>query len=830
MESLSVSSQPRRPSRHNLVEPLTSFVGREREVADVGRMLGETRLLTLFGAGGVGKTRLARRTGLQVLPSYRDGVWLVELAPLADPTTIPRAVASALGIQEEPGRDLTETLAGAVQARQVLLILDNCEHLLDGVAGLVTRLLGACPDLSILTTSREILGVAGESIHRVPSLAVPDDASLRGERGDVAAALAHHDATRLFVERAHSVQDGFQVTEQNAASIAQICRRLDGIALAIELAAARARLLTPQQIAARLDDRFRLLTNGGRAALPRQRTLRAAIDWSYDLLTEPERVFLQRLAVFAGGCTLEAAEAVTAAGPDSLDVLGRLVDRSLVTVDLSGAEARYGLLETIREYALEKLDASGEAEAVRRWHANHFLALAERTEPALHGPDQAAWLDRFELEHENFRSALSWTLGEGDAPMIALRLTRALGWFWFIRSPLSEARWLEMALTATDGPTTDIECIRARAKAFFWLGWIARFRNDPPRAFALGEKSLALSRAIGDRPAEAFTLAIMGTLLRDLGDYPRARAAAERGIVLARETGEQRATAHGLYALASIIFYERYVAPYAGPDGSCPVPFPSWSLLDLPQATLDQLPITLLEESLAISRQLGDLWGMAVALTGGGGLTAYSIVAGDFARATSACRESLDLHWRIHGVRSVGLALRGFGHIALGQGEPARAARLLAAFRRQYELSGALLGHSVWPGDEPEMVALRAHLQVPAEAFTAIWQQGRAMSLEQAIAYALRETDPFGDDETTASTPGAAGPSAVRDVAALTPREREVAVLVGRGYSNRRIAAHLVIAEKTAEVHARNIREKLGLESRAQIAAWVAQRGLLPDS
>ena len=851
--------------RHNLVDSLSSFVGREREIKDLVERLATIRLLTLVGAGGVGKTRLALRVGAELVPSYPSGVWLVELAPLGSAATIPQAIAAALGVYESPDRDLLRTIVDALRARgPLLLVLDNCEHLVAGVAAVVARLLHDCPDLSILATSREALGVAGEAIHRVPSLSQPDEAVLAHPDGDVVAILNEHEATHLFVERARAVHEGFVVSERNARSIAQICRRLDGIPLAIELAAARARLLTPQQISARLDDRYRLLIDGSRTALPRHRTLHAAIAWSYDLLSEPEQATLRRLAVFAGGCTLEAAERVccgeqtvgsddpppadsSVPPTDLLDLVGRLVDKSLVTVDLSGTEGRYSMLDTIREYALERSEASGEAHATRRRHAKYFLGLAERVEPELYGPDQAIWADRLAMEHDNFQAALAWALGAGADAVTALRLAAALGWIWSLRSFVSETRWLDAALTATAELTADVEVVQSRAKALRWLAWIGRAWNDPPRTVALGEESLALSHAIGDRPAMAYTLVVLGMLLRDLRDYPRARASTEEGIALARELGEPRTTAHGLYVLASIMFYERQVPVRADltaelstvdraiqrsatgrTEVSLPFSAPPGTWVDLPRAPADQRAIGLIEESLSVSRQLGDLWGVAVALTGGGGLTAHAIVSGDFERATKTCAESLDLYQRIGDVRMVSVVLRAFAHVALGKDEPRRAARLIAAFRRALAATGVLLQRSVWLGDEVEIAALRSRL--PDGELTAAWEEGRAMSLEQAIAYALRRTDPFQHDgirDADPQPPGAT--SAARALSALTPREREVAILVGRGYSNRRIAEELVIAEKTAEVHARNIREKLGLETRAQIAAWVVQQELLSD-
>jgi predicted ATPase/DNA-binding CsgD family transcriptional regulator len=834
-------------SRHNLADALTSFVGREREIAQGGERLRTARLVTLIGAGGVGKTRLARRIGFEVLGAYPGGVWLVELAPLADPATIPGAIAVTLGVREEPGRDVVETVAGAIAARQhLLLILDNCEHLVEGAAAVVERLLGACPGLTILATSREALGVDGEIVRRVPSLSVPSEAAVGHPEIDSAVVLGQHDATRLFVDRAQAVHDGFLVTPDNADAIAQICRRLDGIPLAIELAAARARVLTPRQIAARLDDRFSLLTDGSRIALPRQRTLRATIDWSYDLLAEPEQAMLRRLAVFAGGCTLEAVETVASDLGDTLDLLGRLVDKSLVTADLSGVESRYSLLETIRAYALERLTEGGEAAATRDRHAAYFLALAERIEPELHGPDQAVWVDRLEAENDNFRAAFAWTLGAGDDPVTTVQLAAALGWFWFVRSYLSETRWLEAALAATDDSTADLEVIRSRARCFCHLGWLGRTWNDPPRAVALGERSLALSRAIGDRAAVGYTLTVVGMLLRDLRDYPRARAAAEEGIAIARELGESRTLAHGLYVLASILWYERFVPVQSDSTGERSADDhpearerrdrsearpsqarPPHMRIDLSDDPSCQEGIVLLEESLAISRRLGDTWGMGVTLTGGGALAAHCTVSGELARAREVCTESLELFWQIRDLRSVSVALRCCAHLALAEGEPRRAACLIAAFRRTFETIGAVR-QAAWPSPELEMAALRS--QLSDADVEAAWVEGLAMTPEQATAYALRRVDPFRDDQVTAGAPSPHLPaSAARTLSVLTPREQEVAVLVGQGYSNRRIAEVLVLSQRTVDSHVRNIMGKLESNTRAQIAAWVAQRGLLTD-
>src|SRR6516162_8486227 len=486
-------SPPPRSALHNLPMQLTSFVGREREIAETRRLLETTRLLTLTGPGGCGKTRLALRVAADSLEQFPDGVWLVELASLADPAFVPHTVAAALDVPEQPSRPVTDTLADYLRTKKLLLLVDNCEHLHAACQSLIDHLLRECAAVRILATSRVALGVEGESTYRVPSLRLPDS-----PHSLPAAQLAEYDAIRLFVDRAALAQSGFTLTERTAPAIAQICRRLDGMPLAIEFAAARVRMLSPDQIAARLDDRFRLLTAARRQILPRQQTLRATMDWSYDLLSEPEQALLRRLSVFAGGWPFEAAEAVCAgdgvAAPAILDLLTQLVDKSLVIAETHGGEARYRLLETVRQYGAEKLQGAGEAAEVRRRHRDWFVALAEQAEPELRGMRQRLWSDRLEMEHDNLRAAYEWTMTEPEGRREGLRLATALFSFWRSIGYWSEGHeWLEQGLLSSGDVAPSIRAkALANAALFAW-----RARKDE-RAIALAEEGLAVCKEVGD--------------------------------------------------------------------------------------------------------------------------------------------------------------------------------------------------------------------------------------------------------------------------------------------------------------------------------------------
>jgi non-specific serine/threonine protein kinase len=815
---------------HNLPAALNSFVGREHEAAAVQRLLrgdgggSGARLVTLTGAGGAGKTRLALRVAAAMLSDYPAGVRLVELAPLADPTVVRQAVAAALGVVETPGRPVVDAVAASVGLQRLLLVLDNCEHLVAACAALAETLLRACPNLQVLATSREALGVLGETVYRVPALAVPAAAPLPATR------LAENEAVRLFVERAAAGSPGFTLTEQNAAAVAEICRRLDGLPLAIELAAARVRVLSATQIAARLDDRFRLLASGSHLALPHQQTLRASMDWSYDLLADDERQLLRRLAVFAGGWTLEAAETVCDFGlpicdfglgerpagerasggalaqskiqnpksqMDVLDVLTGLVDKSLVTAGegepggASGAgsgERRYGLLETVRQYAGEKLAAGGDADETRARHAAYFRDLAEAAEPELNGPEQAAWLSRLDREHDNLRAALRWALDGGDAET-GLRVGSALAKFWTVRGHQTEGqRWLDAALerAATAVPAVAAVSDAHRARACYAAGRMARARRDYAAARRRYEESLARWRAVGDRQGIALALASLGGVAGDQGEMDTARGLYEESLELRRALGDRRGVAQTLHNLG-MLAYGR--ADYAtaralqeeslaqnrqlqdtggvasallmlgqttGRQGEAArsVALCTESLelfrqvgnqlgIAMAQRALGQAALeagdwaraeALLEESLASARALHDPWAEAAAL-----LALANAVkgSGDLARAEALARQSLTLAGPLGTRRLLAMALETLAGTAAAAGRSARAARLFGAAEALRDAFGMPRPAPEQARYEDDVAAARAALG--GEQFAVHWAAGRELSVEQALQEAARE-------------------------------------------------------------------------------------------
>ena len=534
-----VSPLPRH--RYNLPVQLTRFIGREREIAEISRLLHIARVLTLTGPAGCGKTRLALQLASGLLEEYTDGVAWVGFEALTDPGLVPQALASALGIRERPGHPITETLLDYLRSKTILLVFDNCEHMLSACARLADSLLRHCPTVKVLATSREALGIVGEKLYPLPPLSVPDSTRLPPLDH-----LPRYDAVRLFIDRAVAIVPTFALTERNARAVAQICHRLDGIPLALELAAARVKVLGAEDISAKLDDRFRLLTGGSLTAVPRHQTLRAAMDWSYDLLQPNEQVILRRLSVFAGGCTIEAAEAVSSEdGIDSsevLDLLTRLIDKSLVLAEERNGVVRYRLLETIRQYGLDRLLDSGAAETARRRHCGVFRAMAEGAAEHIGGADQAVWLDRLEREHDNLRAALRWSL-ENEDGQTQLRLIKALNDFWYVRGYWSESlQSLEPILARTAGVPSPL-----RGWALNWAGQMARRLGSTPRAKALLEEAVATYRTLGEKSALADALMHLGLLEYRQSAYGRAATLLEESLSLAREANDTGNIAFSLY-------------------------------------------------------------------------------------------------------------------------------------------------------------------------------------------------------------------------------------------------------------------------------------------
>jgi len=725
---------------NNLSVQLTSFVGREKEVEEVTSLLQRKRLLTLTGVGGIGKTRLALQVAADLTGEFPDGVWWVDLAPLTDPEFVPQAVASAVGLREHPGRPLVDVLLDHLRAKRLLLVLDNCEHLLAACAHLVEALLRGCPHLRLLATSREALAIAGETSYPVSPLTVPDP-----QRVPPVEDLARYEAIRLFTERACAVLPTFRLTEENAPAVVQVCKHLDGIPLTIEMAAARGKVLPVQEIATRLDDRFRLLTGGSRTAPPRHKTLRAAMDWSYDLLSVEERVLLRRLSVFAGGWGLEAAEAICSGesveADDILDLLARLVDKSLVIAEAYDGEGRFRMLETVRQYSRDRLVESGEEPILSRRHRDRYLGLAVGAERELHGPDQAKWLARLELEHDNLRAALASTEAEGDVEPL-LRLAGALWWFWTVRAHYHEgSRWLAAALSAERTASPG-----ARAKALYGAGVLAWARGDLRQAGQLCAESLGLCRDLGDRTGIAYSLGILGVVAWFQADYARAAALLEECLTLARELGYRWPIAMSLSLLGQIAQYlgdyaragalvEEGLTLFRQLEDRWGIAFAllvlgigAWRQADYGRAA------ALLEESIALSRDLGDQLLLAWALHDRG---IVAFVEGNYARAGALHREALALRRERGEKWTIPDCLEGLADVAAAEGRPDRAARLFAAGESLRRLSGA----PRLPADQPKhagkVAALRTRLGEPS--FATAWAQGERMTVEQAIEYALEE-------------------------------------------------------------------------------------------
>jgi predicted ATPase len=764
-------------------------VGREQEVAEIRARLAQGPLVTLTGMGGIGKTRLALRVAEELAAELPDGAWFVDLAPLPAASSelsgaevsslVSRTVARVLGVREQPNEPVSMALAEALRDRRLLLVLDNCEHLLDACASLAQTLLEGCPHLQILTTSRQPLGLTGEVVWRVNPLSLPDDAPWEVGKEPPSAAV------RLFLERAVAASPGFRVTEGNAGLVAEVCRRLDGIPLAIELAATRLKALSVEELAARLEDRFRLLTQGSRTAQPRQQTLQAALDWSHDLLSEPERTLLRRLSVFAGGWTLAAAEAVCACGAsvecevlsvkgdnigpesltlntqhstlplaegDVLDLLTALVEKSLVfySYEERAGEGRYGLLETVRQYAHERLLEAGEEPSVRGHHLSFFLRLVQEAEPKLFGGEQGVWLDRLEGEHDNLHAAIDWSLEAEEGWPEGLALTRELFPYWDLRNRFAGAlEYLKrFAARSADLPLDE------RANVFHLAGLVSMKQANYPAARQFFEESRSLRRQQGELDEDPRQLQGLGALALHEGDYAHAAALLHESIRLYREYEEagsdfDRSSCAWTVDILGLVAY---------------------SVGDFTSAR------SCYEQSLTRFRETDEKIGIASALLG---LGRIAVMEGEYSRAHALLNDSLSLFrdvkekhsavWVLNSLAWIGwhegenATARGHlvealvlcretgryretidtlistGHLAQRQENPTRAARHFAAA----EALRAAIGEAMPPVEraqyEGAIAAARAALG--EEAFAAAWAEGRAMTREQAVRFALEELD-----------------------------------------------------------------------------------------
>jgi predicted ATPase/DNA-binding XRE family transcriptional regulator len=720
------SEQPR---TSNIPARLTRLIGREEIATEIGSRLlrDEIRLLTLTGAPGIGKTSLALQVAAGLVPHFREGLFFVALAPIVEPAMVTTAIAKVFGLADSGQRPLGEALVALLRDKEMILLLDNFEQVIEA-APLVVDILERCSQVKVLVTSREPLHVRGERVFRVPPLQLPDLGRAR-----TVETLSRSPAVALFVERAHAIEPDFELTGQNAEAVAAICVRLEGLPLAIELAAARIRTLTPQEIQARLESRLKLLSGGPRDLPARQQTLRNAIGWSYALLSDGERKLFARLGVFVGSFDLPAVEAVCNARGDLpfdvLDGLESLRNKSLLKQgDRMGGHSRFTMLEMIREYALERLgigetsedavegtEGKGEgprvggAEIIRRLHAEYFLVLAEGAEMQLRGPQQVDWLYRLEEEHDNLRAALRWSLERRELEL-ALAMAGSLWKFWELHSHLSEGRkWLTAALSLPDSGRITRAKMAGRAKALFAAGRLAERQGDNSSSQPLLEESLALARKIDDKPLLALVLHNLSNLAAYHGDYATGHTLAEESLAIRSEMGDRWGMANVLHNLG---FQAGAMGDYAASRA-------------------------FYEQSLDISRELDDKWGIAYSLDG---LGLRILDQRDYALAYSLIQEGLTLRRELDDKSGIARSLERLARIAGRGGQPVRAARLFGAaeaLRQKEDIP-------IMPVDYPtyEKTVVEAHTQLDEAEWAKAWQEGQAMTVEDAVEYALMEWQP----------------------------------------------------------------------------------------
>jgi predicted ATPase/DNA-binding CsgD family transcriptional regulator len=765
------------PPVGNLPTEVTTFVGRRQERADARRMLSGTRLLTLTGPGGVGKTRLAQQVAGEVRRAFPDGVWFVDLAALQDPELLAETVAATLGLRDDTAGP-ADRLADYLADKRLLLVLDNCEHLLDECARLVAGLLPAASGIRVLTTSRHVLRVVGEQVLPVPPLPVPE--------ANGAADADDDDAVALFADRAARVLPGFTVTSANRPAVVRICRQLDGIPLAIELAAVRLRGMPLDTLAAGLADRFHLLATGDRGVAPRQRTLAATIDWGFDLCSQQERLLWARLSVFAGGFDLDAAEEVCSADgidrADVLDLLAGLVEKSIVAHrDPTGRNSRYQMLETIRQYGRRKLAACGTETAVRTRHAEHYRRLAERVRIDFYSPRETAWLARVRREHANVRVALEFCLSEPDQVKGALVIAAQLRGYWIAEGFLREGvRWLRQALALAPEPTV------ARLRALWSCAFLSLLLGDPDTPLDMLAEAETLAHRL-DHPRSLADVAWVSGVARYFhGETEESFRLQEDALARYRKLGDDAGASNALLHMAIAAFVD-----------------------DDPRAVeLGAASLALCEEHDAQWSKAYPLWIV--------GLNAWR--DGDYGRAVDLLQQAVERFRTVRDLTGISLCLHGLAWTAAATGRHAWAARLLGATQPVWRLSGASMPRDAIRGVFDERCETKVRAALGAGAFGARYAEGAAYSVEAAIDCALerpaehRGRPEFADSDTAEAWS-----------APLTRREREIAELVAQGLSTRKIAERLVIAPRTVDTHVENMLHKLGFNSRARIAAWVAR-------
>src|SRR4051794_4295819 len=768
----------RAPRAAGLPETVTSFIGRQLELRTAKRRLEEARLVTLTGPGGVGKTRLAIEVARSARRAFPDGVWMVDLASLADPSRVAQTVLSALGARDQPGRSAEQQLVDRLRDRTTLILLDNCEHLLDASARLVDLLLRAAPGLRVLATSREPLAIAGEHVLSVPALASPE-----ADAVPPVEALSRYEAVTLLVERARSVAPDFALTPANATDIARLCARLDGIPLAIELAATRLRSLSVAAVVARLDDRFALLTGGSRAALPRQQTLRALIDWSYDLCTREEQLLWARLSVFAGTFDLASAEAVCSGDElpahDVVDLLDHLVAKSIVLTVRRPDDLGYRMLVTIREYGAQRLEESGATDAVRRRHRDHYRARARTMVEEFCAPGQALAIARMREDHPNLAAALEWSIRSPGEVLAGAELAADLRYHWVVGGSLDEGRrWLDQILEVAPEGT------RERGQALWVAGWVNLIAGDHAAAERQLAECTAVAAALGDPALAAFADQQTALLRFSRGEAQTALELYERALAGHRRAGHRLAELFTSFQLAMAL-------AYAG---------------ELSRAR------TIYAEALRTSEARGERWVRAYVLWVTG-ITEWR--AGDFETARAAARSALELQPEFRDHICAGVATELLGWIDAAEGEFAHAARMIGAAR------------AVWADVGTEIASFGSYLKADSLAavqatrtdlgdqrFDAIVARARRLSIDEAIALALDTPAPVTTD--------------LDEPSPLTARELQIAALIAEGLSNKAIATSLVVSPRTVDGHLERIFRKLDLTSRAQLAAWVAVRSGSP--